>query len=385
MRTSTKTSEGSYPINVVSFHDVHYGHDSTTTAEVVNSMQIAFPDTDPFIKELDYLFYPGDVFDRLLHLPNHGVPLIRAEFRRQFHLAERYGFIPMILEGTPSHDWKQSNMIRSVVEEMGYTGEYYYIDHLAVITTSKGHTFLFVPDEWRANNEKTYLEALEAISAAGLKQVDFILFHGQFDYQIKELSLTLPCHDSEKWQKLARHYIFAGHIHKPSQHGKILVAGSFERLRHREEHPKGHLRVTVTGDGNDVITFVENKLAKTYNTYDVRGMEPHDIYKFAVEKAMGLRMGSFLRLWGTRSQGLKGLVKSLEKDYGQYRWSIKLEKSPNDVAPVAPEAVEEDGPRESKRLTRDVMLEEILERLPKRGLPDNVIEKAIAVARSTLC
>lgn len=374
---------GSYPINIASFHDVHLGHDNTTTAEIITGLQTALPDNDPFLKTLDYLVFPGDLFDRLLHLPNHGVPAIRAEIRRWLQLAEFHGFIPMILEGTPSHDWRQSKMIESVATEMGFKGEYYYVDRLAVITTSKGHSFLFVPDEWRANNEKTYQEAVEAIAGYGLTQVDFCLFHGQFEYQFPDL--PLPCHDSTRWQKLVRHYLFAGHIHKHSRNGNILVAGSFDRLCHGEEKPKGHLRVTVNPDGNDVVTFVENPLAKIYNTYDVRELDIEAVYALAAEKANGLPVGSFIRLWGTRSQGLKQLIKTLESDFPQYRWSIKLEKPAMEMVSVIEPTLEDDQPRESKQLTREVMFEEITHRLLARKLDSEIHEKAMKLARSTLC
>lgn len=374
---------GVYPVNLMSFHDVHLGHDNTTTSEIIDGLQQAIPNEDPFLKSLDYLLFPGDLFDRLLHLPNHGVPAIRGEIRRWLQLAERYGFIPMILEGTPSHDWRQSKMIKSVADEMGFKGEYYYVDRLAVITTSKGHSFLFIPDEWRANNEKTYQEAVEAIRGYGLEQVDFCLFHGQFEYQFPDL--PLPCHDSSRWQKLVRHYLFAGHIHKHSRNGNILVAGSFDRLCHGEEKPKGHLRVTVNPDGDDVVNFVENPLAKTYNTYDVRELDTQAIYEFGSARADELPMGSFIRLWGGRHQGVKQIIKTLEKDYPQYRWSIKLDKPIADVAKAVENILEDDQPRESKQLTPEVMLDEVVRRLEARKLDPEVHDKAMKLIRSTIC
>jgi len=373
----TKRTEGE--INILSLHDAHLGHDNTTTAEVVESWRAALPDNDPFLKTLDYFFIPGDLFDRLLHLPNHGVPLIRMELRRWLQLAEHYGFGIFVLEGTPSHDWKQSRMILSVAEELGFTGELQYVDRLAIKTTRKGHTLLYVPDEWRANTQETYLEALELLQTQGLTQVDFCLFHGQFEYQFPELSL--PCHNSEDWQKLVKHYLFAGHIHKPSIHGKILVAGSFERLRHNEEHPKGHLRVTVRPDGDDTITFVENTLAKVYITEEVKDVPTEHVYPHMVAFAKQYPIGSFIRLSGLRSQGLKNINRQLEKDFPEYRWSILTESnkatvSLDSTALKDQEDTDAEIIRNGSRLTREVMHSTLLQRLPQRKLDTDIEEKA---------
>ena len=373
--------------NILSLHDAHFGHDNTTTAEIIDGWREALPDDDAFLKTLDYFFIPGDLFDRLLHLPNHGVPLIRMELRRWLSLAQFYGFGIFVLEGTPSHDWKQSKMIESVALEMGFTGELRYVDRLCVERSRKGHTILFVPDEWRANHQETYLEAVAAMQAFGVEQVDYCLFHGQFEYQFPELSL--PCHNSDDWQKLIKHYLFAGHIHKPSIHGKILVAGSFDRLRHNEEHPKGHLRVTVRESGDDTITFVENKRAKIYLTEDVKDVPVENIFEHMVAFAKQFPLGSFLRMSGLRSQGLKTLCKQLEKLHPEYRWSILTEsKSVNDLhnRNIDPIDDRDDAPvPQAAKLTREVMLATVIDRLPHRKLDADVLEIAQRMAREVLC
>jgi hypothetical protein len=373
--------------NILSLHDAHLGHDNTTSAEIIDAWRTAMPDDDAFLKTLDYFFIPGDLFDRLLHLPNHGVPLIRMELRRWLTLAEFYGFGIFVLEGTPSHDWKQSKMIESVAVEMGFKGELRYVDRLCVERTRKGDTLLFVPDEWKANHHETYLEAQAAIQAFGLEQVDYCLFHGQFEYQFPELSL--PCHNSDDWQKLVKHYLFAGHIHKPSIHGKILVAGSFDRLRHNEEHPKGHLRVTVREHGEDTVTFVENKRAKVYLTENVKDVPIEHIFEHMVDFAQQFPLGSFLRMSGLRSQGLKAICKLLEKLHPQYRWSIVTEgKSAADLhnRNIDPIDVRDDTPVVQRaQLTKPVMFDEIVARLPTRGLDAETCEIALRMAREVLC
>lgn len=318
--TISKTSDNS--IKIISLPDVHLGHDTTTSIEIIAGLEIAVSESDPFLRELDYLLYPGDLFDRLLVLPNQYLPSVRAELRRQLYLAEKYDFEIIILEGTPAHDWKQSKLFIDIAKEIGFTGNIRYVSTLTVETSSKGHTFLFVPDEWRSDNNKTYREAVDAIKMAGLEKVDFIMLHGQFEYQFPDF-LGIACHDSKAWQKLVNHYLFCGHIHTPSHYGKIIFSGSFDRLRHNEEHPKGHYRVTIHPDKPDEIVFVVNELAKDYVSIDCAGMTVENIIEAAGAVSSGLRFGSYIRLVGDKSTGLKELLKVIDREYPQYRWSVK--------------------------------------------------------------
>lgn len=373
---STTKSKEPGDINVLSIHDAHLGHDNTTTMEIINGLKKTLPDDSPLWKALDYLAIPGDLFDRLLHLPHHGVPIIRAELRRWLTLAEYHGFAVRVLEGTPSHDWKQSKMIESVAHEMGFKGDLKYFDRLCVEITPKGHSFLYVPDEWRADNEQTFNEAVDAIRGAGLQQVDFCLFHGQFEYQFPDLNL--PCHDSTRWQTLIRHYLFAGHIHKPSRLGKILVAGSFDRLCHGEEHPKGFYYVQVRPQSEDIVQWIENPYAKIYVTIDCRKQEPDTLREFVIPQIEKLPQGSGVRLWGTRSLGLLTFIKHLDGEYPQYRWSTKVDSEILAKRVMRPEEIQKFTPI---TLTKDNLSEMISERLIQRGLPADVLAKAQELLR----
>lgn len=363
-------------IDILSIHDAHLGHDNTTALEIIGALQHALPDTSPRWATLDYFVVPGDLFDRLLHLPHHGVPAIRAELRRWLTLAQYHGFAIRILEGTPSHDWKQSGMFASVAFEMGFTGDLKYFDRLCVEITSKGHSFLYVPDEWRADNEQTYNEAVDAIRGAGLTQVDFCLFHGQFEYQFPELNL--PSHNSTKWQELIRHYLFAGHIHKPSRMGKILVAGSFDRLCHGEEHPKGYYNVRVSANGDDIVEWVENTRAKIYITLDCREQTPETLRDFVVPQLANLPNGSGVRLRGSRSLGLMTFIKHMDGEFSQFRWATKVDSEILAKRVMRPEQIQKFTPI---TLTKDNLGELIEARLAARGLPADVHKKALELLR----
>lgn len=114
------------------------------------------------------------------------------------------------------------------------------------------------------------MEAKRLVDQLPDGKVDFIIGHNQFGYQFQEhLRAKISHLREEDWDSMINYNAFFGHVHKRSHYGKIQVAGSFDRLAHGEEAPKGFLDVTYFETGEREVRFIENTQAELYQTIEL--------------------------------------------------------------------------------------------------------------------
>jgi hypothetical protein len=303
--------------------DIHLGHPKTPTPHILQSLRLAFPDTEETGK-LDIIFIEGDVFDRLLTLTDPHLPEIQFWMWWFLTMCAKRDITVIVLEGTPSHDWKQSELFVTIREVANIPVDLHYIKDLRVITVRNGVSVLCIPDEWRPDPNDTYQEAVAAIAEQGLDQVDLICMHGAFEYQLPSI-VQAPTHSSERYLALAKHYIVIGHVHKAYPKDRILPAGSLDRLAHGEEEPKGHFRVQIDPVNGDLITFVENTNAKKYVTLSCVNMTLEESFTF-LEKVQQLPEGSHVRVRAHRDDPILVNVELLRKRYPHCQWTTDVQK-----------------------------------------------------------
>ena len=333
MNKITKTiqtcSDKFIPIKIASFHDVHLGHHRTIATDIVARFHKVLDD-EAEVSSWDMLVFPGDLFDRLLYLTFQYLQDVLILFTRILKLAHKHDFIIRILEGTPGHDYKQSNLVKIVAAildiAMGLKVDLKYVSELSIEYIDKyGITMLYVPDEWDTDVVSTYEQARELMKQRNLTQVDYCLLHGAFNYQI-DSSLNPKAHSEELWSNLVRYYIFAGHVHFKSQYKNILVAGSFDRLAHGEEQPKGWLTCEVKETGEHEIIFHENKLATIYKTLDVRGKSLEEALTFIEDECNKVPDYSHIRLFSDSRDTITEGLKTLKQKFSFIFFTIKIDK-----------------------------------------------------------
>lgn len=276
--------------------DVHIGHPRTPTWHIIKTLN-KYVTNVKFMSDIDALFVSGDLFDRLLNLPASEVDDLHDWTERLLRLSKKCHTPIRILEGTPSHDWKQSGTIAKMNELYGIGADLMYVDDLSIIEDeSLGMTIGYVPDEYRECCEQTTVEFKELLATRGYDKVDMIIMHGMFEYQIPKAAAKSVSHFKEKeWEDMVRHAIIIGHDHRHKSKGKIVVPGSWERLAHNEEDNKGCLVVDVGSNVTDVY-HLTNEDAMWYITIDgakltdveVIAKAEHQLHRFAtLECPMG--------------------------------------------------------------------------------------------------
>lgn len=304
--------------------DIHLAHPRTDTYHIIENLRAAFPDNEETGK-LDILFFAGDVFDRLMNLPQDEVDAIQDWIADILRICSKRDIVVRVLEGTPSHDWRQSKQFVNVNNSLGVPADLKYVDTLSIEIFEKfgGLSVLYVPDEWNADASVTWKQVCELLSIHGLDQVDVACMHGSFDYQLPIESVKN--HDSEKYLSIVRYYIGIGHVHiRTEKAGTILAQGSFDRLSHGEENAKGHYRAIITPEGKR-HWFVENTGARIYKTLDCRNLTVEETLALLVEYEECPDKSNF-RLMISRGGVVQHGIKDLRKRFPQFKLTTHMDE-----------------------------------------------------------
>lgn len=306
----------------VTISDVHLFHHRTPTKKIIEELRDAFPDTEEF-SQLDTIYIAGDMFDRLVNYQNDDTFITEVWIKDFLRMLKKHDVQLRILEGTPSHDWRQSRRFEHVNRISGINADLKYFDDVEIEYNEKyGIHVLYIPDEYDVDTSYTLKVAQEKMRELGLEKVDLCIMHGQFNYQIPAAS-NAPKHDEEAYLALTRYFIFIGHVHVHSRLDRILAQGSFSRLSHGEEKPKGYIKFTLYPDENMNWEFVENKDATKYITVDVRGLSAEDAIKKVRKYLVGLPEQSHIRIYANKGEPilLQDKYDDLIRENIIYNWS----------------------------------------------------------------
>ena len=320
------------PFNGVVYSDIHLGHRNTLTTDIIESMkQDIMDDIKQFKPKI--LLLAGDLFDR--HLPLTSDDSKEAGFFLAWLLSicKKHNIILRMLEGTPSHEWKQGWLLTAINQSSYIRTNAKWVHELSIEHIPElDINILYIPDEWSASTEDTKHQVIALLAKHNLKQVDITLMHGMFPHQIPP-HVTAPVHDHDFYSEITKLAIFCGHVHKFSQLGILTVPGSHNRLAHGEEEPKGHIRFSFKAKERN-ITFVENKAAQIYKTILTHSLELDDLMPKLKKELHGLKDGSFIRLMcnATDIANIKG--KEIRDLYPSFIWKIEIESNAKETLSI---------------------------------------------------
>jgi len=353
---------------------LHLGHRKNPTAEIIENLKKAFPDNAE-TAELDIIFLAGDVFHDLMNLSDEEVWDIKFWVAHFLRLCKKHDILVRVLEGTPSHDWKQSEIFPNTNTLAGIGAELKYVKELSIEYIERyGITVLYVPDEWETTTDKTLSQVHELLKAKGLTKVDYAIMHGTFDHQLPSY-VKSPVHNASAYLSLVKNLILIGHIHTYTQFDRIIAQGSFDRLAHGEEEPKGHIRATVRDNGKYQITFVENKGAKKFITVHCFGLTLPDTLALIEEKVKDLPANSFVRVEADSDNPIFENMEMLIRQFPFYSWS----KLPSKTIEEEKSIVDKEELFVPITLTKDNLKGLLIERMVNNGASDLMLDAANSI------
>lgn len=302
--------------------DIHFGHNINKTCSIIENLDIFFNTNAKLFKDLNIIFLAGDVFDRLLGNNNKDYIYAIRWLTDLLVYCTKKDVTLRVLEGTPSHDWQQMQVLDTIITRLGLNIDYKYINTLCIEHMDKYNLdVLYLPDEYKHKADDTWKDVQKLLVEHKLQQVDIAIMHGQFTYQ---LPVLLPSsHNEHNYLSIVKYYINIGHIHTHSVKDRILAQGSFDRLAHGQEEDKGGILVTL--DDNPRWEFIVNKKAMAFNTYKFDSSSTmEDIHKVLTEAKKKLPAGSNIRVI-LKDNNLVGITEDMRKSYPMF--NIKIEKT----------------------------------------------------------
>lgn len=358
-------------LNVAATHDIHFGHPNTPTSQIVSTMRAMFPD-NPTTGDLDIIFLAGDVFDRLLNLPDDNVSLVKSWFVSFLWMCAKRDIVVRVLEGTPSHDWRQARMLVELATLANIAVDIKYVPDLSIEYMERFDIHvLYVPDEWRPRCDDTWMEVQALLSEHQLEQVDFAVMHGAFHYQMpKNIHHQLELHDAERYLSIVRYNIFIGHVHQFSSYVRILAGGSPERLNHGDEGKKGHWRSCVDAENGPTATFHVNKNTMRYDTLDCMGLAGEALHSMVEAHVRTIPVGSHIRLKARKNDFAMQALDLYKVKFPAIHWTVKEVKSDNTID--KPVLLDTRAKFKGINITRENVVELLIDRLHTKLSPEQL-------------
>jgi len=366
------------PLRMAVVSDIHLGNTRNRAAEIVKNLYDAFPD-NAATGELDLIVIAGDLTDDLLNLADDDVLDIDLWIVYLLRLCAKHDIVLRVLKGTPSHDWEQPRRFVDIENILKTGVDLHYARTLSIEYIEKlGITALYVPDEVNTDSNKTLEQVHELLRAKGLEKVDYAFMHGAFAYQLPAANKA-PVHDAQAYLAIVRRAIFIGHVHKPSSYEWIYAQGSFDRIAHGEEHPKGHLRAKFWPNGEKEVTFVENVNAKRFVTVDCTNMDLDETLLKIERQAGSLPNGSYVRVEAADTNPIFSNMELLIRKHPTFIWS-KLPRLGDEKDD--PEHRLEEGDQTLYvpiTLTKDNIGDLLMTKLSAQGLSVPVLDAAVEI------
>lgn len=371
-------------IKLLAVSDIHFGSKRNKTSKIISNFKKYILNEQN--KNLDILVIVGDFYDGLLDLKSQEGYEIDYLIYLILTYCKLNEITLRVLEGTPSHDWTQPERFIKLNNILGYKDlDIKYVDNVTVEYMEKFDIHvLYVPDEIQPTPEKTLALVKETMMSKGLDKVDLAFMHGQFEYQLPTHIKNIPRHSSAEYLGLVKSFIFVGHIHTHSVFERIIAQGSFDRLSHGEEEPKGFVIANITNNTSEFF-FIENKDAKIYKTVDCSYFELDKSLEYLKEMAASLPEDSAIRISANSNQPILANIQELVIFAPHITWTKHIRDKDKGTDNNVSELIEDEEIYTPVTITKDNLVQLLTPRLNK-AFEDNslLINKSLDLIKDLL-
>lgn len=310
--------------NLLELPDLHLGHRSVNIDIAISRIREF---VYPYLKTIDILHLPGDVFDTLFTLSSNIVVPIMLFMRELIELSITYNFYIRIVRGTYDHDRNQNNLWKGLSD---LSTDRVRIFDTITIENLLGMNFLYIPDGLPKGSIFTIKELLKDNL---INKVDWVIGHGQMEHNIPNGAVIHGnIFSVDDFKDIVVGGIVFGHIHTFSVYKNFISPGSFDRLRHGEESPKGFVIINYNKETHKVTyEFIENTKATTFKTINLTKISNLEsavhYYKKKLNKLIFNRLDIFYIRVIVEDSILRDTIKNITNDlYSNIILTFKKEK-----------------------------------------------------------
>lgn len=355
-------------LGALSFSDVHLIHRNTPTEDIIERInKVIF--NPVLMSSVNVIYIVGDLFEGLATLPDDRVSPVQHWMISLLRFCKNRGIVLRVLEGTPSHDAKQSKQFEILNSLIGINADVRHVTEVEIeyIESLSIHV-LYVPDEIDDTTAITKAKVKALLHSKGLKQVDFTLIHGFFEFQIPA-HITSNVHDSKYYSKITKYYVLCGHDHVSKKYNNILINGSFDRLKHGEEHDKGCWIINILGKTH-TVKFYTNVDATKYITVDSVPLTEMELINI-IDKLISSDVRN-IRVLVDKNSSKLNIMTGYKNKYKGIKWTI----DGSTVKTISDNVITIYKPVD---ISKNTISEAVKNKLKSMGVDDNTVGNAIAL------
>lgn len=345
--------------------DVHLGNARNPAWRIILNMREYFChfEEEAFVAKfgrLDILFIDGDFFDKSLFFSSDDIVAITSFVVDLFAFAERIQMRVRYIEGTPSHDRNQFRNFVPVARNFANL-DFRYVEEMGVEYFSDlGITCLYVPDEHAGGGEKSQALIDQLLKDLKIDKVSIAMVHSWYKYQVPEVSSSTK-YDEQFFLDRVIYYISNGHIHIPSTFERIVNQGSFDRVAHGEEHPKGAVLFDIKPDVQYFFP-IENKNALPFRTLHFKNKDLDGALEQIDKVAPELPEYSWIRLKAKEMHPILGSLDLLNQKYPHVRFEkITEEEESRSLKQLVDQQTFDNVSYEAPRLDPTTIVDQIMQ------------------------
>lgn len=259
---------------ITAIGDLHFGNPKLKAEDLYNRLcKYLYPQ----LSDTNLLLLTGDTYDQLTTVNSSANRYVLKFIQDLYIMSHTTGMIIRILHGTYSHDRDQVSIFDNLL--LPNTKAVVVNRITCEMLDDTGLKILYIPDNLPYKRSEDVMDCItNNYKCLGWDKCDIVLGHGSFDYALGCGSEHLPecTYTISQFKPYVKDdgLIIMGHIHRPSHRANVYYCGSFDRMVHGEEEPKGFY--TFTYDKGWVSKFIVNDDAYKFITIEPKGASIDD-------------------------------------------------------------------------------------------------------------
>ena len=233
-------------LQIFTITDIHVGNGLIPSKDTLKYTKQYLMDEIKIIQQSDIFLLTGDMVDKLLYTNSKEYNDLVELMHYICSLCDKLNLTLIYIEGTPLHEMGQMLNIYKEMKRVYPELDFRFHDDINVYEYHKDGEvmrYLTVPDQMASSDDELYSKVMGTIRKAGLKKVDFIFSHTEYEEALRYPAVGVK--STALWSNLVNYYVVNGHIHYHSIRDSVITTGALNFMTHGDDEVKGGVVITL--------------------------------------------------------------------------------------------------------------------------------------------